>query len=231
MKKILLVGMARETSTRCPQKMIKQFADTTLFDIYFEKIKQATELKNPFTEAIMAINKNDRILWKSAVKKEGIKIQERKDSSIAPDSVLSSNFSFLEEYDEEYVMWVNGCFPFIRPETIIAVAGLFFYNKDIKSLHCVKKRTNWFWGEKGNPLTIRDRRLSRIQDAIPIYESVHCFHIFNRRYLLENCAYWDFTDNNPFLCEVEDDIEFLDIDTDMDFKICEMLYKKEVKKK
>jgi hypothetical protein len=34
MRKLILVGMGRENSVRVPQKMIRKFGNTTLFDIY-----------------------------------------------------------------------------------------------------------------------------------------------------------------------------------------------------
>lgn len=226
MKKVLLVGMARQRSTRCVNKMTRPFADTTLFDIYLDKLDVVVnKLDNPFSKAIVAVNRNDEILWNKAYYYRKISLEERPDTSIAPDSVLSSNFSFLNNYKEDYVMWVNGCFPFLKPETILHAVNLFVSNKDLKSLHCVKQIKNWFWDEHGKPITIRDKKLSRTQDSIPLFESVHCFHIFDRKYLLDNCAYWDFTKNNPFLYVINDGVEFLDIDTDMDFKICESLWR------
>ena len=221
-----MVGMARERSTRCKNKMIRDFAGTTIFDIYLNKLIDISTMDNcPFKDTIIAVNKNDKILWEKTSSAKAIKLQERSDSSVAPDSVLSSNFSFLEDYDENYVMWINGCFPFLKTETVISAAKLFINNAKLKSLHCVKQVKNWFWDGNGKPMTIRDKTLSRTQHAIPLFESVHCFHIFNRKYLLENCAYWDFTENNPYLHKVDAGIEFLDIDTELDFLICENLWR------
>lgn len=220
---MLVVGMAREKSTRCPNKMARSFADTTLFDIYLKKLETLSRL---FPDIIIAVNKNDKILWEKA-NNSMLTVKERPDSSIAPASVLSSNFSFLKDYDQEFVLWVNGCFPFLKPLTVIEAVVCFVGIDNIKSLHCVREVKNWFWNEEEQPITIRSKNLSRTQDAIPLYESVHCFHIFRRKYLLDHCAYWDFTKNNPYLFKVENSQEFLDIDTELDFDICENLYKKE----
>ena len=45
-----------------------------------------------------------------------------------------------------------------------------------------------------------------------------------REFMFENNAYWDFTENNPYLYVLEESFENLDIDTMMHFLVCESLY-------
>lgn len=226
MKKILLLGMAREGSTRCPNKMVRDFNGTTIFDIYLQKLQEINEacFANLFSDVAIAVSSNDKTLWNIA-NSYPLRLIERNNVSIKQGAKLNEVFNYLEDCKQDYVMWVNGCFPYLQTETI-SCAGAFFKETDsVKGLHCIKKRSNWFW-LNNKPLNIKSKSHSRTQDSLPIYESVHCFHIFNRKYLLDNCAYWDFTEDNPYLYEVEDGVEFLDIDTELDFEICNALYKK-----
>jgi len=43
--------------------------------------------------------------------------------------------------------------------------------------------------------------------------------------MLETGAYWRLIKNDPFLYIVEDNAEFLDVDTELDFKVCETMYR------
>jgi hypothetical protein len=51
-------------------------------------------------------------------------------------------YHYLNNFNEEYVMWVNGCFPFLKEDTIIEIAN-YFKNSNLYGLHCVKKVYNW----------------------------------------------------------------------------------------
>jgi len=221
---ILLLGMARESSTRCPNKMIRKFDNTTLFDIYLKKLEHIKDISGNdiFSNIVIAVSPEDKKLYEIS-KRYNVDIEDRNKISIRQGAVLGEIFNYLNKYDEEYVMWVNGCFPFLEPETIASVGNFFRVAYTMKSLHCIKRRKNWFW-RYNKPINIKSGSHSKTQDSLPIYESVHCFHIFNREYLLDNCAYWDFTKNNPFLYKVEEGKEFLDIDTELDFEICEKLW-------
>ena len=42
--------------------------------------------------------------------------------------------------------------------------------------------------------------------------------------MLENDCYWDLTPYNPYIYVVPDNEECLDIDTELEFKICEAMW-------
>jgi len=225
MRRLLLTGTAREGSTRTKNKMIRPFGNSTLFEIYLRKFEEISCLDHPFSNIIIAINKNDQILWDLS-KQSSIKIQERSDFSVKEASLPADIHEYLQYYDEEYVMWVNACFPFLNPRTIIKVAQTFIKDKKIKSLHCVKERKNWFWDPKTKkPITLEKKFHTMTQDSKSIYESVHCFHIFNIKRILTENKLWEFQLNDPYLHVVPETLEFFDIDTEEEFKICETLWK------
>jgi len=218
---LLITGTVRENSSRLPNKLTRKFGDTTLFDLYMQKL---TEIKKatPFN-VVVGINPKDKTLWEIS-KKYSIEVASRNDTSSRQGSVLNEIFNYLENYDEEYIMWINSCFPFIEPNTLIKIANKFIEDENIKSLHCIRKVDNWFWIDS-KPINIKSKKHSRTQDALPIYESVHCTHIFNKQYMFDNCSYFEFTENHPYLYELGHSKEFLDVDTEFDFKLCEAVYK------
>ena len=218
------MGTAREKSTRVKNKMTRPFGDTTLFGLYLNMLEEIQQLKNPFDEIIIALNKKDEKLYKMASKSK-IKIQNRNYFSSSKATKPEDIYHYLTNYDQDYVLWVNACFPFLEPKTVITAANYFLKHKEINSLHCVKRRENWFWDKQTNkPFNLEKTSDAQTQQSLPIYESVHCFHIHNKNDLMEKNRYWSFKKNDPYLYELKDSMEFLDIDTQMEFDICESIY-------
>jgi len=223
-KNILLVGTAREKSTRVKNKMIRPFDDTTLFEIYLKKLEQISKMDSPFNDVIMAVSRTDETLWKMS-RDSKIKIVPRSSFSVSNEATaVSSLYHFLKDFKEDYVVHVNGCFPFLKPETIIEI-GNTFKVRDDKSLLCVKKRYNYFFNTKNHkPINNKDKRCLSTQAVTPVLEGVLSVIVYDRKFMLENDYYWEYTKNNPYLYILPDSIECLDIDTQVEFDICQELY-------
>ena len=226
MKKLLLLSSVRENSSRLPKKMIRPFGETSLFELLLGKFKEISNTTNPFDNIAISVNRNDKRLWHLATS-SGLEIIERDNNSIRKGNLkLSEVHNYLINRKETHVMWVNASFPFLEPSTIIKAGNYFKNNESIKSMTVVKKRYNWFWDTvTSKPINNSDYRNVNTQYSPPIYESVHCFHIFNREFMLKNNAYWKLEYLDPFLYEVQDTKEYLDIDNELDFSVCEALWK------
>lgn len=222
---LLLLGTAREKSSRVKNKMTRPFAGSSLYEIYLRKFETISKMEHPFDNIGMAINRNDKTLWAMSENSK-VPIIERSDESVIGGRRRSEELHFLADMEEDYVMWINGCLPFLKPETIIKAATFFkSANGDIKSLTSVRYIYNWFWdSETKEAINNKDPKCVSTQGSPPLLETVHAFHIFSRQNLLENDSYWNLGRNDPYLYVVEDDIEFLDIDTELDFKVCETLW-------
>ncbi len=226
MRNIILVGMARESSTRILSKMTRPFCDTTLYEIYLKKFEEIMAMKHPFSKIIMAINKNNKTLWELS-RNTTIEIAERDDYSVEANTVMPSEIQkFLSKYKENFVLNVNGCCPFLKPETIIKLADYFIQNESIKSITCVRKRANHFWDmDTHKPINNIDPTCLNTKALKPIYENVNSMLVYSRKRMLETNSYWDYTKDHPHLYVLPDDIECLDIDTESEFKICETLWR------
>ncbi len=228
-KDILLLGYAREGSTRIKDKMNRKFGDTTLFDIYMKKFEDVKKMHHPFSNIKMALGQREYKLWNSA-KNYDVDILERSDYSISASvsDDCKQVYHYLEDIKEDYVMWVNGCFPFLTLASIIQI-GKFFKKSDIKGLHCVKKKYTWIWDNNTRTI-MNSENIGKISTVHfePFLESVHCCHIYNKRNLLDNNSYWSFKKGDPYLYEVDDSTEFMDIDVESEFKVAEELYKSNV---
>lgn len=226
MSDILILGTARENSSRLPNKMLRPFCGTTLFDIYMRKLERIKELG--FTSAI-ALAKSDKNLW-DAAQKYNVEIIERSEHSISQKvRNRSEELSFLKDRKEESIVWLNGCMPLFKTERILNIIDFYKRNTCI-SLHCVTKRNNWFWDMSGNPINNKDPRNTGTQYCDYVLESAHILHIFKRKVMLEKSSYWEFNNMyDPYLYRLDKSVGLLDIDDEVDFKICEALYFENIK--
>ena len=75
---LLILGTARESSSRIENKMTRKFLDTSLYEIYLKKLESISSLY----KVAMAINKNDTTIW-NLTKNTSLEVIERNDKSVA----------------------------------------------------------------------------------------------------------------------------------------------------
>jgi len=219
---LLILGTAREASSRIENKMTRSFLNTSLYEIYLKKL----ESLNSQYKVAMAINKNDTKIWDLSLN-TSLEIIERNDKSVSKGiSSRSEELHFLKNRSETHILWVNGCLPLLNVNLIKEIAD-FYYLNDIDSLHLIKKRTNWFWDINKKPINNTDPKCVSTQGCPHVYESIHAIQLFNKENLFKNNSYWNYTDDkDPYLYEVEDSIDFFDIDNEFEFQLAETLYNK-----
>lgn len=224
--KLALVGMAREESSRLTLKMIRPFSDTTLYDIYLKKMNDISKIKNPFDEIVMGISKNDKIIWEKS-KGSDIRIIDRSKESIERGYIeMIKTIEFIKECKSDYIFVINGCFPFLKIDTIIKIATFFKENK-YKSLICVKERRNHFFDSITHlPIINKDVTCYNTITLPPLLESINNIVVFNKDYFFKTKSYWDNTKNNPYLYVLDYNEECLDVDIPLEFDICESIYKR-----
>jgi CMP-N-acetylneuraminic acid synthetase len=223
--KLFLLGTAREGSTRVKNKMTRKFGDSSLYELYLEKFERLYSL-NVFDGVGMAINRNDTKIWAMS-QGTNVPIIERNDKSVKGITTRSEELHFLEDIDADYIMWINGCLPFLNTDTIVD-AGNLFKNKfpEFKSMTAVREKYTWYWDSiTKEAINNKDPKNVYTQRSKPLLETIHAFHIFSRKNLLDNDSYWNLGKNDPYLYTINNEIECMDIDTEVDFKICEIMWK------
>ncbi len=96
-----------------------------------------------------------------------------------------------------------------------------------KAMTSVRRRKNWFWSIDHGAMTQTNYNGSpTTQNATPVYESVHAFHIFNRRFLLDTGMYWNTTDYLPAPFIVQDDWQCMDVDYEWEWDALTGVYTK-----
>jgi CMP-N-acetylneuraminic acid synthetase len=222
--KLFLLGTAREGSTRVKKKMVRPFVDTSLHAIQLKKFEELMD-DDIFCGVGMAIHKGDETLWEMS-KNSRVPVIERNNESVTGLIPRSKELHFLKDIDADYIMWVNGCLPFLNVQTLRDAANMFIKNSpDFKSMTSVKTKLNWYWdSETKKAINNTDPKNVSTQKSPPLFETAHAFHIFNRKHLLENDSYWNLKENDPYLHVIEDELECQDIDSELDFKVSETLW-------
>lgn len=225
MRDVLILGAVRQRSCRVPDKMLRRFGDTTLFDIFIKKLVELNESKHLFNRVVLAVCKSDEMLWKKATD-SGLEVAERSEHSVSDDAKnVYEIHDYLKNYDEQYVCTVNACFPFLSTDTVRKTCEFFKNNERVKSLSCVRYRYNHFWDAKTYaPINNLDKTCLNTKTINPVLENVNSIVIYNREFMFKNRAYWDYGRDDPYLYVLDESPETLDIDTMMDFMVCESLY-------
>lgn len=217
--KLIAIGSARVNSKRCKNKMLRPFADTTLVEL---AVRRLGKLSN-FDGVYFGAYENELIeIAKNNLPSESVKSRTKE---MANSERMEISNSWLLDIDFDYCMFVNSCHAQLKPETLDKAAGV-FRKEQFRSMTSVRKRYTWFYNQEGESINNKDSRTQvRSQEAIPIFEVAHAFHVFQKKHFFSTKSYWNNAKNDPFLYLISD-IEALDVDTEEDFFISEAVYTK-----
>jgi len=203
---------ARTSSTRCKQKMIRPFGESTLTDIFLKKLSNVG--KNVFFGGYEPI-------FEQKCKLHGVPFIKRSKEAATVDEPASKIYEFLCDQPYEYLLQVNACLPFLKAESIINFLNI--CTEDDKPKFAVIRKNNYFTDINGKPYNFSNN-LSTIntKNVSPVNEFAHVFYFFKKSYFIENGWYWNWEDLRYI--EVDDGLEIFDIDTEEQFKMAESIW-------
>lgn len=217
---ICIVVQARLNSQRVPGKMLKPFANTTLTDILFNKLKS---LKNiPLKNIYFSAYEKE---LKEVAKKHNINIFNRSEQSANSEgSPLSEIYEWHNKLPFKYVILISACNPLLKIKTINNFIESFIKSDKDGGFAVFEKKT-YYWDKDNNPITNwGDLRIMNTKFVEPIYEAAHCLYASKTDIIKD--GFWMDT-NLPPKPElfVMDELEAFDIDYEWQFKIGEKLWK------
>ena len=208
---IPIVIPVRKQSQRCFNKVLRPFyGDLSLLDICCMKFG---------SRAYIAAHEG--IFNKIAELYGSRFIQRTKESSLSEDNKIIHNY--LKDFPFDIICCVNVCCPLLKPETVFEAIKK-FESSNFKSLFSVKRTSELIFDSTSkivnsdNVFNSRERKTN--------YIGTNSILIYNKKKLLEAGLNWDYTENNPYLFKI-DEIEGLDIDTELDFSIAKYVYAKQ----
>lgn len=214
MSNIGIFSFGRKESQRCPNKMLKPFADTTLTDIALSKLKVLGK------DAFFAGYDRE---FKEKCRKHKVRFIQRNRKSTVIDGPITEILSFLKDLDYEYYLIISPCLPFLGVDTIKYFLNNCVRNK-LKPAFSVIKKNNFYMSIKRRPLNFPISLKTINTKAVePVYEFAHALYFFKKDYFFKTGRYWDWKEVG--LVELSNKLETLDIDTEEDFKIAESIWK------
>ena len=218
MLSVAIVINARLGSSRLPNKIIKPFGDTTLLDIALKKLAAIDN-----REKYLAVHDQELIdIYRKYENDIGLIVRspESVEKGAVPHHIA---FQHYMDVNADSVMVMNPCHPFTRPETY-ENAIQHYIAKGMRSMTSVVKKENIFFDQNGGVVNSSKQREVTTVGHDALFEMAHAFHIFPKNAFQEGSKIWSYEYGDPEMYIV-DKMSALDVDDEIDFALCEGLYK------
>lgn len=221
---VAIIVQARLNSQRVPQKMIRDFAGTTLFDIVLDKIIAAFPHSK---DHIWASVYEDELV--DIALKKGVNIFRRSNESANNDNSLQKIYEWHDKLPDnyKYVMLVSGCNPLLKPETISNFHNQLINQKEENLFAVIEKKT-YYWNKDGALVTPwpEDQTIMNTKAVEPTYEAAHVLYASKLDLIKEDKFMGDFQAPGGIKLFTMPELEAFDIDEEWQFKLGEKLYEK-----
>lgn len=213
---IALVPM-KGHSERVPNKNLRSFGGRPLYQHIMGAL-----IRCPCITSI-CVNTDSDPLEKEIRKSFGERVRIiRRPSAICGDFVPMNTLIHhdLSQVDGKYFLQTHSTNPLLKPETVSKAADRFLKEGDHDSLFGVNRFQSRFYDDRGRPINHDPDKLLRTQDLPPVYEENSSLYLFSRESFAKTGRR---IGTAPILFEVPK-MEAIDIDTEEDFNLAEVLY-------
>ena len=215
MKKVTAVIPVRKGSVRVKNKNLKPFSDTNLLELKIRQLKQVNLLDD-----IIVSSDCDKML--SLAQSLGVNTHRREDYYASSEATNSEFFENIgKSIDASYIMYSPVTCPLISLETYFDCLSSFKNDQQLKNLVTVSRVNHHMWLD-GKPLNYDVKKSPNSQDLPDINAITYGICIISKQDMIK---YRNVVTENPTF-KVLDEIESTDIDTEYDFMVAEMIYKK-----
>jgi CMP-N-acetylneuraminic acid synthetase len=220
---VCVILQARLSSERVPKKMIKPFAESSLFEIGCRKLKESNII--PKENIYVSVYEQELI---DIAKKCNMNIFKRskKSALFDGDGHLTDMFEWWNKLPYKYVIIVSACLPLLKIETIEN-----FYKEylsvDKNGMSAVMKKKTYYWDENKKLITKKFEKSGNMNTKVveTTYEAANCLYAGKMKLIGDGIWMGDFTKNEIELFSI-DEKECFDIDYNWQFEIGEVLYEK-----
>ena len=222
---ICFIVQARLNSQRVPQKMIKPFAGSNLFELIIDKLIFSNIIPR---ENIFASVHEDEL--KQIAYKNKINIFDRSYESANNDNSLQKIYEWHDKLPYKYCVLISGCNPLLRIHTIDNFVNQFL-NQDEENLFAVFEKKQYYWNKEGALVTPwpKGQTIMNTKAVEPTYEAAHVLYASRLDLIKENRFMGDFEAEGGIKLFQMDELEAFDIDEPWQFEVAEVLYEKYTK--
>jgi len=218
-QKLVAIVPMRHYSERAPGKNYRDFAGKPLFHHIVESL-----LSCALIDKVVIDTDSEIIIEQAKSNFPEVLVFERpehlRDGSVSMNDVL---LNCINQAPADFYFQTHSTNPILSPATIAESIDKFFKVYPISdSLFSVTRRHVRYWDQLVRPINHNQSILLRTQDLPPIYEENSCIYIFTKEILEKK---HNRIGDRPYMFEIPE-IEAQDIDTELNFTVAEILYKK-----
>lgn len=223
-KDVCVIIQARTQSTRVPNKMLRSFDDSNLFEIAIQKVLNSKIIpKDNFYLSIM----DDELI--EIAKKYNINYFIRSEESTQEPVTLPKVFEWHDQLPFKYYTIVNACNPLLKTETIDNFVSQFI-NSDSKGQFGVFEKKTFLFnndGEMLNKFYGDDKYLATLETKFveTCYEAAHSLYAGTMEDISNEIYMGSFKKKNDPQFFVMDEIECFDVDWPWQFDLAENMFK------
>lgn len=217
---VLVFIQARLGSQRVKNKMLRPFANSSLFEIAIKKVLESNIPKEHFYVSVYETELKD------IAKKYGINIFNRSYESAINDNNLQKIYEWHDKLPYKYAVKINACCPLLSVDTINK-----FYTHYLESnndgLFAVLEKKNYFWNEDGELITPwpSNQTIMNTKAVGKTYEAAMVFFAGKMDTIKDDIWMGSLRKKNDPELFVMDELEAFDIDYEWQFNVGEQLYK------
>jgi len=220
--KVGLIVQARLNSQRVPNKMIKPFGKSSLFEIMCEKLKESTLIpqKNIFVSVY-----EQELIDMAEKSQMNIFVRSKESAFFDGDGSVSIMYDWWDKLPFDYVVLVSACLPFLKLETIESFFKEYLNTEKNGMLGVIKKKT-YYWNENKELITQKFEKSGNMNTKLveTTYEAAHCLYAGKTKFIGDGVWMGDFKKNEIELFPIEER-ECFDIDYDWEFEFGNKLSK------
>ena len=210
---VAIFSFGRKDSQRCPNKMLRPLAGTTLTAILlknFARCHQPTFFAGYEPE------------FRSLCNNHGVRFVQRDERSATIDEPIVEILSFLQPLEFTHFLCVNASLPFLELDTITSFLDDCIANNSQPAFGVIR-RANHLMSLDRHPLNFDiTAHTINTKTVKPVLEFAHALYFFSKEYLFREGTYWDW--NTVRLIELPSKLQTVDVDTEEDFRIAEALW-------
>jgi len=223
-KDVCVIVQARLSSQRCPNKMIRPFADTTLTDLCIEKLLNSKVI--PKENIVLSVHEPELV---AIGEKHGVNIFRRSKKSAFWDGGEGSHIKDMYEWWDKipfkYTVFVNACAPMLRTQTIDNFF-VSYMNSESDGMFAVLPKKNYFWNSSGEMINEWPARepCMNTKAVEKTFEAAHCLYASRLNTIGHGIWMGDF--NVPGDIELVEmpEADAFDVDYEWEFQAYEAMY-------
>ena len=211
---------ARLGSQRCPNKMLRPFANSTLLDIGISKFVESKLIPNNN----IYISLYDQEL-KDIALNYPINIYHRsKESAMSEGDPITEIYEWWNIIPHKYVVMINACCPFLEIETIDNFVQQYLMSEKTGMFAVIEKK-NYFWSQNNTLLTPFEEGSLNTKQIEAVKEAAHCLYAGSLQDIGNNVWMGDFSIPNQIELVSVEEKETFDTDYEWQFNLYEKLYR------